>query len=84
MLKQVLDALINLSVLGLIGCMIWFIFHVNKKVDNVENDVRDLNGKTQAPKADNGCDLCCKECQDNDVCTGACIHATRQHKEQDE
>ena len=74
MLKQVLDALINLSVLGLIGCMIWFIFH----------DGRDLNGKTPAPKADNGCDLCCKECQDNDVCTGACIHATRQHKEQDE
>ena len=84
MISQVLDFLINFSTLVLLGCMIWFVFHVNKKVNNVENDVRDLNGKTQAPQKDNGCDLCCKECQDNDVCTGACIHAIRQHKESDQ
>ena len=84
MLNQVLDFLINVSTLFLIGLMIWVTIRTKKKLDNVENDISELNQKTTIPQKDNGCDLCCKECQDNDVCTGACIHATRQHKEQDE
>lgn len=44
-----------------------------KTIQDIKIDLTTLNRKFV--RTDNGCDVCCRECQDADVCIGCCSHA---------
>ena len=59
-----------------IGLFVYYIIDTKKSIEKIEKYIGDVSFKTI--KTNNGCDICCKECQDNDVCVGACVHCKKQ------
>lgn len=52
----------------------------------IKQTLDELNDKEQknACTTDNGCDLCCKDCQDSDVCSGRCVHVKPEKGDNDD
>lgn len=68
-----IDILLFLLIIGL---LIYYIVDTRKNIERIEQKMDDALLKTI--KTDNHCDVCCRECQDNDVCVGACVHCKNQ------
>ena len=59
----------------IILAVIVLLLYVGISVKSIQEIKEKLNVKEKCARTDNGCDVCCKECQDADVCIGCCSHA---------
>lgn len=69
MVEKICYALIILA-------FIVIIFYVGVSMQAIEDIKKKLNAKEiRCIRTDNGCDVCCRDCDDKDVCIECCSHA---------
>ena len=53
--------------------VVFYVVVTITAIKDIKDDLTTLKGKFV--RTDNGCDICCRDCDDKDVCIGCCSHA---------
>lgn len=63
----------------IILAVIILLLYVGISINSIREIKETLKGKESGcAKTDNGCDVCCRDCQDSAVCIGCCVHVKEE------
>ena len=79
---EAVSVISNVIILAGIFLFLFACFRAYEEMLEIKRDVQDckkiLKDAYSEERLNNGCDCCCRDCDDKFSCSGACIHADEE------